>query len=220
MPTSAAAKVFDIAELVEHVFSFCSLDDILMLDNINHYMRNLIATSPKLQRIMTMEPGILNTTTHGQAIRALQDRLGTTHSPYLNFPPFQRQAFRITDISAPKDEWTLDLHYTLYLPCMQAPSSEHPRSLRWTSPSPASKHAGASWRTIKFPPAPVRLSITVVAGRHGPACRCAYGSYRIEDPERESLALGDVADRLEEVLAVPVGVHRRRARRARRASWV
>jgi len=57
MALSAAARVFGITELEEHILTHLELGNLPIIDNISHAMRNLIATSKKLQRTLTLEIG-------------------------------------------------------------------------------------------------------------------------------------------------------------------
>lgn len=138
MATSASRKVFSIAELAEQILGYLTLDDILVLDNVNQSLRSLIKTSPRLQQTLTISPDLSQT------------------SELLSLPPFE---LWFCGSLVTLDGERLQLDYQAKWPDVADMPSRLQCALAKGRP------IGSSWRRVRISPhVPVEVSVLAVCG--------------------------------------------------------
>jgi len=174
MPTSAAVQVFGVAELAEYILSYCELEEISILDNVNNLLHNLITSSRKLQRLLSLEPATWNT-----------DRLEELYLPYLDF--FSLQNYYCGSEPADDGEQLHILSYVLRTYNRNVLLSATRTPVKCTAAT--QKPIGTSWRMVRI--SQLALKIRVIT--YPKVVECTFG--------KDQCALGDVAECLRGILA-------------------
>ena len=200
---TSTSTVFNIPELAEAILSHLSLHDLLTMDNINHSFHNLISSSPALQRILTLETELSAATNSPEAIQAALDRLSITHDHILDFYPFTFSGCELIETTAPSGtERSLKLLYAI---CPDQISVSNVQRQIWAEYQCLRSQArlvGSSWKEIKVARMPLDVDIAVY---HSSLGSFETLKYCLGEAKR---GLGDVAECLEEALAVVIEMER------------